>query len=95
MNYHGALLVAYIYQHFHSAHTYEFWITMFILQQNKHTIHERNRTNFKNTEVILGRLQPWVRACDEDGSTGFDRVEKSRDSASDGGCVAPAMNGEL
>jgi hypothetical protein len=40
-------------------------------------------------------VQPWVRACDRDGSTGFDRMEKSRDLASDGECVAPAMNDEL
>jgi hypothetical protein len=33
--------------------------------------------------------------CDGDGSTGFDRMEKSRVSASDGECVSPTMNGEL
>jgi hypothetical protein len=54
MNYHGAIRVAYIYQHFHSAHTYEFRITMLILQQNKHTIHELNQKNFKNTQIHLG-----------------------------------------
>jgi hypothetical protein len=40
----------------------------------------------------------WVRACDEESSTGFGRVEKSRVSTTDGECVAPATNcgsGEL
>jgi hypothetical protein len=27
---------------------------MFILQQNKHTIHELNQKNFENTQIILG-----------------------------------------
>jgi hypothetical protein len=53
---------------------------VFILQQTKYTIHESNQKYFKNTQINLGRLQPWVRACDGDGSTGFDRIEKSRDS---------------
>ena len=51
---------------------------MFILQQTKYTIHESNQKYFENTQINLGRLQPWVRACD--GSTGFDRMERSRDS---------------
>jgi hypothetical protein len=53
---------------------------VFILQQTKYTIHESNQKYFENTQINLGRLQPWVRACDGDGSTGFDRMEKSRDS---------------
>jgi hypothetical protein len=36
---------------------------MFILQQNKHTIHELNQKNFKNTQLIWGCLPPWVLAC--------------------------------
>jgi hypothetical protein len=53
---------------------------VFILQQTKYIIHESNQKYFENTQINLGRLQPWVRACDGDGSTGFDRMEKSRDS---------------
>ena len=40
----------------------------------------RIKSILKNTQINLGRLQPWVRACDGDGSTGFDRMEKSRGS---------------
>jgi hypothetical protein len=44
---------------------------MFILQQHKYTIPESNQKNFENTQINLGRLQPWVRTCDGEGSTGF------------------------
>jgi hypothetical protein len=44
---------------------------VFILQQTKYTIHESNQKYFENTQINLGRLQPWVCACDGDGSTGF------------------------
>jgi hypothetical protein len=51
---------------------------MFILQQHKYTINESNQKNFENTQINLGRLQPWVRMYDGEGSTGF----------------RPTMNGE-
>jgi hypothetical protein len=51
---------------------------VFILQRTKYTIHESNQKYFENTQINLGRLQPWVRVCD--GSTGFDWMEKSRGS---------------
>jgi hypothetical protein len=44
---------------------------VFILQQTKYTIHESNQKYFKNTQINVGRLQPWVRACDGEDSTGF------------------------
>jgi hypothetical protein len=53
---------------------------VFILQQTKYTIHESNQKYFENTQINLGRPQPWIRACDRNDSTGFDRMEKSRGS---------------
>ena len=44
---------------------------VFILQQTKYTIHESNKKYFENTQINLGRLQPWVRMCDGESSTGF------------------------
>jgi hypothetical protein len=67
---------------------------MFILQQTKYTIHESNQKYFENTQINLGRLQSWVRAYDGDGSTGFDRMEKSRGSIFVCGCVALANSGD-
>jgi hypothetical protein len=73
---------------------------MFILQQNKHTIHELNQKiqKYTNKFRIVFNLG-FVRVMG--GSTGFDRVEKSRGSASDGGWHGsgderrtPATNGE-
>jgi hypothetical protein len=52
---------------------------VFILQQTKYTIHESNQKYFENTQINLGRLQPWVRACDRDDSTGFDRMKKVKE----------------
>jgi hypothetical protein len=76
---------------------------MFILQQNKHTIHELNQTNFKKYRkkfwVVfnLGFARVTGRA-----RRGFGRVEKSRGSALDGEWRGsdderrtPATNGEL
>jgi hypothetical protein len=75
---------------------------VFILQQTKYTIHESNQKYFENTQINLGRLQPWIRACDGDGSTGFDRMEKSRGSifgwrvrGSGDELRAPVNSGEL
>jgi hypothetical protein len=69
---------------------------MFILQQHKYTILESNQKNFENTQINLGRLQPWVRTCDGEGldgvSAGWRRVGVRFLMA---GGVAPAMNGEL
>jgi hypothetical protein len=43
----------------------------FILQQHKYTLHESDQKSFENIQINLGRLQPWVRTCDGEGSTGF------------------------
>jgi hypothetical protein len=68
---------------------------VFILQQTKYTTHESNqKALYKLHKINLGRHQPRVRACDGDGSTGFDRVKKSRGSTTDGECVAPANSGD-
>jgi hypothetical protein len=49
---------------------------VFILQQTKYTTNESNQKVFyKIHRIDLGRHQPWVRACDGDGSTGFGRTE--------------------
>jgi hypothetical protein len=42
---------------------------VFILQQTKYTIHESNQKYFENTQINLS-LQPWVRTCDGESSTG-------------------------
>jgi hypothetical protein len=55
---------------------------MFVLQENKDTIHELNQKNFENTQINLGRLQP----CDERRMAWACVYVK----VGYGGCVAPA-----
>jgi hypothetical protein len=102
MNYHSALRVAYIYQHFHSAYTHEFRITMFILQQNKHTIRELNQRISKIHKLIWGCLPPWVLACvgNGDGSArGRSSKRSGQGSSTSGGLrrtpASRAHGGEL
>jgi hypothetical protein len=71
MNYHGALIIAYLYQKFITHIHMNCGSHVFILQQTKYTIHESNQKYFENTQINLGRLQPWVRACDGEDSMGF------------------------
>jgi hypothetical protein len=68
---------------------------MFILQQHKYTINESNQKNFENTQINLGRLQPWVRTCEGglDGVLAGWRRAGARLRMEAG--VAPAMNGQL
>jgi hypothetical protein len=78
MKYHGVLTIAYIYQKFHNAHIHELWITRVYITTTKYTIHESNQKYFENTKINLGRLQPWVRACDGEDSTGFRSGEEEK-----------------
>jgi hypothetical protein len=71
---------------------------VFILQQTKYTTNESNQKVFyKIHKIDLGRHQPWVRACDGDGSTGFGRTESGARlrTASVSLRRTPATNGTL
>jgi hypothetical protein len=69
MNYHGALIIAYLYQKFHNTHTHKLWITRVHITTTKYTI--ESKIFYKIHKFNLGRLQPWVRTCDGESSTGF------------------------
>jgi hypothetical protein len=76
MKYHGVLTIAYIYQKFPNAHTHKLRITCVHITTTKYTI--ESKIFYKLHKFNLGRLQPWVRACDGEDSTGFRSGEEEQ-----------------
>jgi hypothetical protein len=75
MKYHGVLTIAYIYQN-SIAHTHKLRITRVHITTTNYTI--ESKIFYKVHKFNLGRLQPWVRACDGEDSTGFRPGEEEQ-----------------
>jgi hypothetical protein len=89
MKCHGVLIIAYLYQKLHNAHTHKLRITRVHITTTKYTI--KSKIFYKIHKFNLGRLQPWVRTCDGESSTGGStgwRRAGARLQTTDG--VAPA-----
>jgi hypothetical protein len=89
MKYHGVLTITYLYQKFHNGHTHKLRIARVHITTTKYTI--ESKIFYKIHKFNLGRLQPWVRTCDRESSTGGStgwRRAGARLRTTDG--VAPA-----
>jgi hypothetical protein len=76
MKYHSVLTIANLYQKFHNAHTHKLRITRVHITTTKYTI--ESKIFYKVHKFNLVRLQPWVRACDGEDSTGFRPGEEEQ-----------------